>query len=210
MENPEAQPPPPSGEDPFGQLVQPPALTLRCKIVLLGDSASGKTSLAHVFQGGQQQFDKNYKMTVGIDFLVKRVNIPDTNVVVEMYIVDCGGFSICQDLLKPHWENANAVMFVYDVSNPESFQNLGSWYDELKRCRADAAITGVVVASKMDLADRPGAVTEELGKKFSQEKGLEWFDVCASSGNVDAPFNFLAEVFHTKYKERKAELDNLH
>merc|ERR1719284_753321 len=137
-----------NGDDPFAMLSANPPLILRCKIVLLGDSSVGKTSIAQVFQGGVQNFPKNYSMTVGIDFMVKKVSIPDTNVVVEMYIVDCGGFSVSQDLLKPHWENCNAVMLVYDVSDPKSFGNLTSWYEQLKQTRADAAITGVVIASK--------------------------------------------------------------
>lgn len=197
-------------DDPFGQLVQAPPLTLRCKIVLLGDSASGKTSIAQVFHGGVQNFPKTYNMTIGIDFLVKRVNIPDTNVVVEMYLVDCGGFSIGQDLLKPHLENANAVMLVYDVSNPESFDAMGTWYADLKQARGASPIMGVIVAGKMDLADRPGAVTEEVGKKFAQDNDLQYFDVCAMKGNVDEPFHFLAEAFHGKYIRQKEELENLH
>merc|ERR1719159_2211754 len=153
------------GEDEIPAGLQEPPLVLRCKIVLLGDSTVGKTSIASVFHGGTQNFPKNYNMTVGIDFNVKRVQIPDTvtgnstNVTVEMYIVDCGGFSICQDLLKPHWENANAVMLVYDVSNAESFDNLASWYEQIKQARMESAITGVVIASKTDLSDRAGAVT---------------------------------------------------
>merc|ERR1719301_298319 len=93
-----------NADDPFNSASLAPPLILRCKIVLLGDSTVGKTSLAQVFQGGVQNFPKNYSMTVGIDFMVKKVSIPDTNVIVEMYIVDCGGFSVCQELLKPHWE----------------------------------------------------------------------------------------------------------
>lgn len=197
-------------EDPFNMSAPVPPLILRCKIVLLGDSTVGKTSIAQVFQGGVQNFPKNYSMTVGIDFMVKKVSIPDTNVVVEMYIVDCGGFSVSQDLLKPHWENCNAVMLVYDVSNPESFGNLTSWYEQIKASRADSAITGVVIASKTDLADRPGAVTDQMGESFSQEKGLQFFEACATQGKVDAPFHFLAEVFYQKYTDRKAELENLH
>merc|ERR1719453_909063 len=190
------------GDDPFNMMSPVPPLILRCKIVLLGDSTVGKTSIAQVFQGGVQSFPKNYSMTVGIDFMVKKVSIPDTNVVVEMYIVDCGGFSICQDLLKPHWENANAVMLVYDVSNPESFDNLASWYEQIKKSRMESAITGVVIASKTDLCERPGAVTEEQGKNFSHEKGLEFFEACATKGIVDAPFHFMGEVFYQKYCDR--------
>merc|ERR550537_2065588 len=163
-------------EDPFNMSAPVPPLILRCKIVLLGDSTVGKTSIAQVFQGGVQNFPKNYSMTVGIDFMVKKVSIPDTNVIVEMYIVDCGGFSICQDLLKPHWENCNAVMLVYDVSAPESFGNLTSWYKQLKHSRQDSAISGVVIASKTDLAERPGSVPMQTGQQFSSEKGLEFFE----------------------------------
>merc|ERR1719399_243787 len=185
-------------------LTEPP-LVLRCKIVLLGDTTVGKTSIAHVFHGGVQNFPKNYNMTVGIDFNVKRVQIPDTSVTVEMYIVDCGGFSICQELLKPHWENANAIMLVYDVSSPETFQNLADWYEKIQQSRMESAITGVVIANKIDLMDRPGTVPRELGQEFSKTHGLEFFEACAAEGVVDAPFNFLAEFFHTKYEERCSE-----
>merc|ERR1719310_2540223 len=98
--------PPPGPEEDvlFGAQIQPPPLTLRCKILLLGDSTVGKTSLAQVFQGGVQAFPKSYSMTIGSELSVKKYAIPDehtkTNTVVEMYIVDCGGFPVFQDLLR--------------------------------------------------------------------------------------------------------------
>eukprot|EP00747_Dinoflagellata_sp_TGD_P105859 gnl/TRDRNA2_/TRDRNA2_169679_c0_seq4.p2 gnl/TRDRNA2_/TRDRNA2_169679_c0~~gnl/TRDRNA2_/TRDRNA2_169679_c0_seq4.p2 ORF type:complete len:198 (+),score=45.45 gnl/TRDRNA2_/TRDRNA2_169679_c0_seq4:94-687(+) len=196
--------------DAFSAPAATPSLSLRCKIVLVGDSTVGKTSIANVFSRGAANASKDYKMTVGADLMVKRVNIPETNVFVEMYIVDCGGFSACQDVLKPHWETANAVMLVYDVSNPDSFQALSVWYEQIKNYRMESAITGVVVASKTDLASRPGAVATQMGKAFASELGLEFFDTCATEGNVDAPFHFLAEVFWQKYNERKEQLDNMH
>lgn len=194
----------------FGAIGAPQPLTLRCKILLLGDSTVGKTSLAQVFQGGVQAFKQPYSMTIGSELTVKKVSIPDTRSVVEMYIVDCGGFPVCQDLLRPHWESASAVMLVYDVSNPDSFANLASWCDQLKDARVDHAFTGVVIAAKMDLAERSGAVTFDQGQQFASEKGLEFFETCATKGVVDAPFNFLAEVFLQKYVDRKTDLENLH
>merc|ERR1719161_413972 len=189
-------------------LTEPP-LVLRCKIVLLGDTTVGKTSIAHVFHGGVQNFPKNYNMTVGIDFNVKRVQIPDTNVTVEMYIVDCGGFSICQDLLKPHWENANAIMLVYDVSSPDTFKNLATWYEKIQQSLMESAITGVVIANKTDLMERSNSVPPEMGQEFSKGHGLEFFEACATKGVVDAPFHFLAEVFYPKYDDRCKELAEL-
>mmetsp|Transcript_22041 Transcript_22041/g.61726 ORF Transcript_22041/g.61726 Transcript_22041/m.61726 type:complete len:214 (+) Transcript_22041:83-724(+) len=208
---PGAAPAPQDGHavDGYGAVAAPPPLTLRCKILLLGDSTVGKTSIAQVFQGGVQSFPKTYQMTIGSDLTVKKISIPDTGAVVEMYIVDCGGFPVCQDILRPHWENASAVMFVYDVANPESFQNLASWYDQVRESRVESAFTGVVVAAKTDLLDRPGSVTAEHGQQFASEKGLEFFEACATKGTVDAPFHFLAEVFHQKYGDRKTELEHL-
>merc|ERR550537_1221039 len=196
-------------EDPFNMSAPVPPLILRCKIVLLGDSTVGKTSIAQVFQGGVQNFPKNYNMTVGVDFNVKSVHIPETNVTVEMYIVDCGGFSICQDLLKPHWENANAIMLVYDASNADTFKSLASWYEKIQESRKDTAITGVVIANKTDLMERPGSVPPEMGQEFSKGHGLEFFEACATKGDVDAPFHFLAEVFYQKYDDRCKELAEL-
>jgi len=202
-------------DDPFGPIVAAaaPPLVLRCKIALLGDSGAGKTSLVKVFQSGEKNFPKQYNMTIGIEFSIKRVPIladatgQPSNVVVEMYIVDCGGFSIPQDLLRPHWENANAVMFVYDVSNPDSFNNLGKWYDEFRQSRSDSGFPGAVVASKADLCERPGAVAPDQGMMFSRERaGLEFFESSAARADVDAPFTHLAERFYSKYKERKEEL----
>merc|ERR1719230_1906138 len=77
-------------DDPFNTASLAPPLILRCKIVLLGDSTVGKTSLANVFQGGAQYFSKNYNMTIGMELVQKSVPIPDTNVNVEFYVADCG------------------------------------------------------------------------------------------------------------------------
>jgi len=200
--------------DPFMSIVKAavPPLVLRCKIVLLGDSGAGKTSLVQVFQNGEKSFPKQYNMTIGIELSVKRVPIPDEPaVVVEMYIVDCGGFSVPQeDLLKTHWESANAAMFVYDVSNPDSFSSLGKWYEQFRQARPEATnFPGVVVASKTDLSDRPGAVTVEQGQTYSRDNALGFFASCAATASVDDPFVALAQSFYDRYRNRKEELRSM-
>merc|ERR1719277_62094 len=182
-----------SGDDTFGAAEVPAPLVLRCRIVMLGEATVGKTSIAQVFRGGVGTYPKNYTMTIGVDFSVKKVNIPETNVVVELYIVDCGGFSqVCDDLLKPHLEHANVVMLIYDLSSPETFDKLAMWYDMFAELitQSRSHISGVVIANKTDLADRPGAVPSEKGEEFSRSKGLEFFETCAATGQVEAPFNF--------------------
>mmetsp|Transcript_31832 Transcript_31832/g.69662 ORF Transcript_31832/g.69662 Transcript_31832/m.69662 type:complete len:199 (+) Transcript_31832:42-638(+) len=180
-----------------------PQLTLRCKVVLLGDSTVGKTALAQVLQHGVQGFPKNYNPTFGVELAVKNCKIPETNATVEMYVVDCGGASITEDMARPHWENANAFVFVYDVTNTESFTNLKEWYEKISSTRMDTAITGVVLANKIDLIDRPNTVSPELGKEFAKKHLLEFFETSTIKAEVEAPFHLLALAFHTKYEDHK-------
>jgi polynucleotide 5'-kinase involved in rRNA processing len=44
------------------------------KIILLGDGAVGKTSIATRFS--EEKFSQNYKQTVGVDFFMKRISVP--------------------------------------------------------------------------------------------------------------------------------------
>lgn len=71
-----------------------PTIILRCKLVVLGDACVGKTALTQVFHSGGSTYPKNYLMTTGAEFCVKQVPIPSTDVTVELYIHDCAGASI--------------------------------------------------------------------------------------------------------------------
>ena len=59
-----------------------PTLILRCKVAIVGDAHVGKTALTQMFHSGGQTFQKQYAMTVGVDFCVKVVNIPETDAAV--------------------------------------------------------------------------------------------------------------------------------
>uniref|UniRef100_A0A8C7DMZ0 RAB28, member RAS onco family n=1 Tax=Oncorhynchus kisutch TaxID=8019 RepID=A0A8C7DMZ0_ONCKI len=57
------------------------------KIVVIGDGASGKTSLATRF--AQEAFGKQYKQTIGLDFFLKRISLPG-NLNVTLQVWDIG------------------------------------------------------------------------------------------------------------------------
>ena len=75
-----------------------PVTILRCKLLVVGDGCVGKTALTQVFTSGGTTYPKNYLMTIGVEFSVKQVPIPDTNIIVELYIYDCNGQSIFNQL----------------------------------------------------------------------------------------------------------------
>ncbi|MBE0526170.1 MAG: hypothetical protein IH631_04460, partial [Candidatus Thorarchaeota archaeon] len=58
----------------------------RFKIVMLGDGAVGKTAMTTRFT--QDHFDSDYKRTIGADFAVKRLDIPDIDAHVTLQCWD--------------------------------------------------------------------------------------------------------------------------
>lgn len=89
---------------------------LRCKVAVVGDATVGKTALLQVLKSTGHDYPKNYVMvsdaawlhgrpvrvthkacggqTSGVDLCIKSIPIPDSNVVVELYLFDCAGQSI--------------------------------------------------------------------------------------------------------------------
>jgi transport family protein 27 len=106
-----------------------PTCILRCKVVLVGDAATGKSALTQVFSSGGATYPKGYVMTVGADFVVKQIPIPDTNTVVELYLFDCAGQSIFNqvEMNSKYYQDAAAVMCVFDIGDLKSFQACGKW-----------------------------------------------------------------------------------
>lgn len=189
---------------------------LRSKVVVVGDATVGKTALTAMFFSGGNAYPKNYVMTIGVDFCMKVVNIPDTgdvNTQVELYLFDSAGQSIFnqRDLGTKHWKNVSQVMVVYDVSKRESFTSCAKWLKAVRDLRPNRPIQGVLVANKVDLKESGRAVVDSAeGMAFAKEMDLAFFETSALSGtDVDAPFNYLADQFSRKYDETMASLDSM-
>ena len=95
--------------------------TLQYKVILLGDGAVGKTSIAMRFS--DDQFSQNYKQPVGVDFFIRRIKVPP-NYEIALQIWDIGGQSIGSKMITNYIGGAHAVLLCYDITNYESFANL--------------------------------------------------------------------------------------
>ena len=87
---------------------------LQYKIVVLGNGTVGKTSL--VMRFCEDHFGKSYKQTIGVDFFVRRLELPgDVNVALQIW--DIGGQSIFSKMIGTYIYEANAVVLTYDITN---------------------------------------------------------------------------------------------
>jgi len=99
------------------------------KIILLGDSGVGKTSLMNRYSTGK--FTGQYKATIGADFLSKEiaVTLPRTGErkACVLQIWDTAGQERFQSLGVGFYRGADAVILVYDTTDPDSLEHLDHW-----------------------------------------------------------------------------------
>ena len=150
------------------------------KVIVVGDGAVGKTSLINRFC--QEGFAKSYKQTIGVDFFNKKVVLPG-NVNVTLQIWDIGGQQIGGKMLGKYVYGSAAILFVYDVTNPDSHKNLEDWLDFIKKEFRNTLKRPylAVVGNKIDLPHLR-QVKPDKHKLFAEENQLYPYVCSAKSG----------------------------
>mmetsp|Transcript_54397 Transcript_54397/g.145637 ORF Transcript_54397/g.145637 Transcript_54397/m.145637 type:complete len:233 (-) Transcript_54397:80-778(-) len=153
---------------------------LQFKIILLGDGAVGKTSLAMRFC--EDHFARRYKQTIGLDFFVTRVKLPG-DVHVTLQIWDIGGQSIGGKMVSNYIHGSHAVVLCYDITNYQSFQHLEDWMHLVKRTfDKQQSPYSALMANKQDLG-HIRAVKNEKHNQFAEENDLHSYLVSARTGD---------------------------
>ncbi|KAF8602326.1 GTP-binding protein RAB5 [Ceratobasidium sp. AG-I] len=154
------------------------------KLVLLGESAVGKSSL--VLRFVRDQFDDYRESTIGAAFLTQTVTLEDQTV-VKFEIWDTAGQERYKSLAPMYYRNAHCAVVVYDITQQASLDKAKTWIRELQR-QADPSIVIALCGNKADLAARR-QVTQEEAQKYAEEEGLMWGETSAKSGEG------VAEIF---------------
>jgi Ras-related protein Rab-8A len=161
------------------------------KIVLTGDSGTGKTNLVTRF--ARNTFTDEFITTVGVDFLLQTLTI-DEKIEMKCQISDNAGVEHYGVGTKrmPYYRGAQGIMVVCDLTNRSSFDNLSLWLELINR-HADKDATICIVANKADLEEERVVTRKEL-KALAAKHGVKWFEVSAKADqNVDEPFYYLTE-----------------
>ena len=84
------------------------------KVVVIGDSGVGKTSLIQVFE--HNKFNATFKPTIGADFSNKEIILEDRLVTLQIW--DTAGQERFQSLGSAFYRGADCCVLVYDMTNP--------------------------------------------------------------------------------------------
>jgi len=130
------------------------------KLVLLGDSAVGKSSLVLRFVRGQ--FFEYQESTIGAAFLTQTVALNDTTVKFEIW--DTAGQERYHSLAPMYYRGAAAAIVVYDITNRDTFQRAKQWVKELQR-QGNPNIVIALSGNKSDLASKRKVEPEVIPPK---------------------------------------------
>jgi len=158
------------------------------KLVLLGDSAVGKSSLVLRFVKGQ--FHEYQESTIGAAFLTQTVPVDDTTVKFEIW--DTAGQERYHSLAPMYYRGAPAAIVVYDITYPETFARAKTWVKELQR-QANPNIVIALVGNKLDLASKRQVPTDDA-QAYADENNLLFMETSAKTGvNVTEVFTAIAQ-----------------
>ena len=141
--------------------------------VFSGDSGVGKTSFMDRFVEGNHR--AAYNATVGIDFKVRRLNIADKT--VKLQIWDTAGQEKFNAITTAYYRQARAAIIMYDVTRPNTFANLRKWFRLLEENgRPDICVA--LVGNKSD-QESQRQVSSQQGERLRQEQGCSFFEASA-------------------------------
>jgi len=175
---------------------------LRAKLVVTGESTTGKTSIVQQFINAGTGFPKNYSMTLGVDVLTRTINIPDSSDAVELIIIDCSGKTINNDILSKVCEGCSLILSVFDVTREESLTGAKTWIETVRSWSGLASQPGVIIGNKTDLTERR-AVPAKLGLDLATSLKMQYLE-CSAKDNqgVEEAFFYLANEYHKLHAEQ--------
>lgn len=139
-------------------------MTVLNKIVIVGDWAVGKTTFVQSFLGGK--ILEGYKATVGVDIGKKVFSVDDEKIIFQLW--DLSGQKTFSNIRKQFYNRSDGAIVIYDISRPETFDHISTWYEDVFAITGD--IPTVLVANKIDLRIKnPDCLTSTDGQNKFQE-----------------------------------------
>ena len=162
------------------------------KIVLLGESGVGKTSIISQFI--DQTFQEDLQSSTGGTFSSKTFTY-DNGKILKLEIWDTAGQERYRALTKMFYKDANAAILVYDITRKRSFEELQNyWFEQIKES-APQNIMLVVDANKCDLIQEE-EVDEGVARDYSKGIGAIF---CTTSAKSSVGINDLFIQIARKY-----------
>lgn len=187
-------------------IIPQPISDMQFKVVILGDSEVGKTSILNCQLHGYQPPNSN--PTIGCHCNEITMDVEDKTVILQVW--DTAGQEMYKSLVPIYLRGARAAIVVYSITDKDSYNSLNLWYKFLNETLTEK-IPVFLVANKIDLispnlptAEKPPnynplykprqAVDDDEAKVFAETNNSKFFKVSAIKGiGIDDLFTEIAK-----------------
>ena len=175
-------------------------MDITLKILVLGDSNVGKTSLLLSYT--DNYFPDSHVATIGIDYKIKKIALNGVN--LKLQIWDTSGQERFRSMTHTFLKSAHGIVFVYDITNKKSFEGVKDWIKDAEN--NGEGFEKILVGNKCDLEGKR-EVNKETLDKFGNKKKIKTFETSAKTNiNVNEAFDCLAKlIVKDKNKEEIIE-----
>lgn len=166
------------------------------KTIIIGNSGVGKSNILSKYVNNINR--ELYDVTIGIEFGCKIEEYNDMR--IKMQIWDTAGQEVFQSIVKNYFRNITICIFVYDVTNRLSFNNIKYWINEFENNKLDSKITPlkIMVGNKVDLINKQVSTSE--GLQLSEDYEMDYFfeTSCKMGNSVNLLFKKIIELVFNK------------
>ena len=165
--------------------------SIQCKLVLLGASNSGKTSL--ITRLVSNEFSPDILATLGAGLSTSDFTV--NNQTVKLNIWDTAGQENYKSLAKIYYRDAKVVFLVFDITSSDSMKELDYWIEEMSSISIDDKIL-FIIGNKIDMEDQR-VVSNEEGQEYANKHKATYIETSAKTGeNVVKAFKNAATAFY--------------
>ena len=173
------------------------------KVILLGESSVGKTSLIKVAIG--KKFNSSELTTYSANYSIKKFNYNGKEYTFNLW--DTIGQEKYRALTKMFFKDSKIIILVYDITAEKSFKELEYWYSQVVNELGKEGYYLAIVGNKNDLYNQE-KINKDQGKKFAESKKAKFKLTSAK----DDPLSFnslLEQMFKEFIDNNKDYLNNI-
>jgi len=171
----------------------PPHYDFLIKLLLIGDSAVGKSCLLLRFC--DDAWTPSFITTIGIDFKIRTIELDGKR--IKLQIWDTAGQERFRTITTAYYRGAMGILLVYDITNRLSFDDIQGWHNNIEQHASDG-VNKILVGNKSDWTDKR-AVSKEEGQELADRLGLKFIETSAKENKgVEEGFFTLARDIKTR------------
>ncbi len=150
------------------------------KICIVGEFCVGKTTLLHQYL--ERRFASNVASTIGSNFFVKRIKIPNAKDLITLQIWDLAGQAHFKWVRQGFYKGAKGIVYVFDLTDKRTFESLTYWKTEIEKIIEDFSC--VLVGNKLDLLNSKNSIIEKEESDNLRKilAATEYFETSAKMG----------------------------